>query len=323
MRQTIIGGADNSLNSGVTEYNNICGGQQWHATEALKAQIVSTAGTFSYLWVELDGTPDFGASWIFTLMKNGVAQSLAVTLSDDDLQVFNDISSFTVAAGDTISLRATSSGGPTNRKARWACRFKGDAAEDSILLGSVGKPTKTSSRYHLIQGVDVSSTSENYAIQIIPTAGKLKNLYVKMRLAPGSGSEAYSYTLRVNNVSKALTCTITGAATTGNDTTNEVDVVAGDRVALIITPLNSPTNSTDAFLGMTFQPTAKGESIIMGGSITGPSTEKYAPLQHNVYTYVDEASEALIYQEILSGYLKNLYVWTTDLPGSASWDITI
>ena len=44
-------------------------------------------------------------------------------------------------------------------------------------------------------------------------------------------------------------------------------------------------------------------------------------MQHNVYSYVTD--ETTIYQEILAGYFKNLYARIANLPGSASWDITV
>lgn len=61
---------------------------------------------------------------------------------------------------------------------------------------------------------------------IAPIAGHLKNLYISSSAAPGA-SQSYTFTLRINTNGQTLTCSISGAATTCNDTSHSVAIAAG------------------------------------------------------------------------------------------------
>lgn len=65
---------------------------------------------------------------------------------------------------------------------------------------------------------------------IIAVAGTLKNLYVKSG-AVGGGAK-HKYTVYVNGVATAITCTTALNGGTANDTTHTAAVVAGDFVSL-------------------------------------------------------------------------------------------
>lgn len=58
-----------------------------------------------------------------------------------------------------------------------------------------------------------------------------KNLYVKMVTAPG-GAVTDTITVRLGAADQALTCTVVGAATTGNDTANTFAVAAGNELSV-------------------------------------------------------------------------------------------
>jgi hypothetical protein len=62
------------------------------------------------------------------------------------------------------------------------------------------------------------------AIGAVP--GTFKNLYININVAP-SGSQTDIFTLRVNGADTAVTCTITGTATSCNDTTHTATITAG------------------------------------------------------------------------------------------------
>lgn len=65
----------------------------------------------------------------------------------------------------------------------------------------------------------------------IARSGIVRNLYVKMATAP-AGAVVDTITIRKGGADQALTCTVTAAATTGNDTTNSFAVVAGDELSV-------------------------------------------------------------------------------------------
>lgn len=76
-----------------------------------------------------------------------------------------------------------------------------------------------------------NSATEGQANGVVPYALTAKNLYVKALAAP-VGVETFVYTLRKNGSDTALTVTITGSNTTGNDTTHTVSFAAGDLIDL-------------------------------------------------------------------------------------------
>lgn len=95
---------------------------------------------------------------------------------------------------------------------------------------------------------DTSNGTENLTQIIMPRAGTLRNLYTSQNIAPG-GTQTTIYTVRKNAASQSITCTVTGAATSCNDTTNSFNVVAGDKIA--VQAVNSLTaTSTIPILGI-------------------------------------------------------------------------
>lgn len=62
-------------------------------------------------------------------------------------------------------------------------------------------------------------------------AGTARNLYCDLGTAPG-GADTVIVTARINGADSAVTCTITGAATTCSDTSNTAAVSAGHRLGL-------------------------------------------------------------------------------------------
>jgi hypothetical protein len=64
-----------------------------------------------------------------------------------------------------------------------------------------------------------------------PQAGTIDKLYCHVSPAPG-GAETFIFTFRKNAADQAVTATITGAATTANDTSNSFTVATGDLIAV-------------------------------------------------------------------------------------------
>lgn len=76
---------------------------------------------------------------------------------------------------------------------------------------------------------------------IAPRKGKVRNLFVRQEAAPG-GVDTVTYTLFVNAGATALTVTIQGAAVTGSDLVNVVDVAQGDLLSIRLSTNTSPND---------------------------------------------------------------------------------
>lgn len=320
MEQVIVGGYNNALSNAATEYNNLAGGYNWGSFGAMGDrydQIVTTPGALSKLTVELSAAPGAGTSYTFTLMLNNVATALTTTIADAN-STGQSAGSVNVVAGDRVCIQSTYAGAPGTPTARWSILFTGNTAKHSLILGRTGTDNGATVYSPLSQGREIDYATEAEVYQIIPTSGKIKNLYVSLSTDPGVAPDAYRFTLRVNGVSSTLTCTVVADDTTGNDTLHEVAVAAGDRVNLMMEPLNGPAAIPNMGFGMTFVADTDGESIILGSSSDTPSAaaSEYHYLQccflSQAWT-VTEGNHAQCGQVVT---LKNLYVYLSVAPGA-------
>lgn len=100
-------------------------------------------------------------------------------------------------------------------------------------------------RYMPLQGIYTPAAART-GLQIFFQRRKLvSDLYWVLDVAPGVG-DSRTVTLEEAGASQALTDTITGAATTGNDTTNYVEVAAGNYLNWELVEVNAPAASTGA-----------------------------------------------------------------------------
>lgn len=87
-----------------------------------------------------------------------------------------------------------------------------------------------------------SATQKEIFKQVIAADGILKNLRINLFTAPGLGASR-TFTVQVNGVDTALSCTVIGTGTTASNTSAGVALVAGDLVALHTTFTGTPTDT--------------------------------------------------------------------------------
>lgn len=320
MNQLIIGGYNgDALSNLATEYNTLGGGFTW-ATSTSRRQVISTPGSFSYLSIKLSATPGGGGSYTIKLLNITQATSLNVVINDGNTTGVNS-GTLNVVAGDVVQIESSYSGSPSNTpSATWSVIFIGDNFKESLIL-SAFSTSRTDTVYAPISlGTPNSNAVESTCFQIIPTNGKIKNLFVVLSADPGTSPDAYRITLRVNaansddGLGNPLQTTITADSTTGNDTTHEIIVAAGDRVDYLIEPLNTPaTSGVTAAAGLTFVSDIDGESVILGSSndlVTINATE-FNNLSGTTLSAVWSGTESIRIQggqNNVSIILKKLYV---------------
>lgn len=316
MKQIIIGGYD-ALSNAATRFNTVSGGSTWSVSEDFRRQVVTASGKLKSFFVELSEAPGVGTSYTLTLMKQDVAQSLAVTISGTGTTGSDTVNEISVSPGDVISLRSTYSGSPTTPIARWSMVFEGDSAGQSLILGT-GECFSDATHYvPIMHGYDWDADSEEEAYQVIPTPGTIKNLYVESASDVGWGAtDGYSITLRRGGVSTTLTTTILYDDHIGNDTTHEIHVDAGDLVCLMVDPINAP-NDCALWFGMMFVPDTDGESLLLGQSSDPPSTSvvEYNQLVSTYFATAWSGTENLRFQGGQVMTLKKLYAALSVAPG--------
>lgn len=190
--------------------------------------------------------------------------------------------------------------------------FAGSSA--AVVNGNV-------TRYNSVAGGSTTWGSATGQSQIVSTTGKIKNLYVELSGAAGTGADdTYTFTLMYNGAGTALTCAIVQGSTSGSDTTNEIDVVAGKLIILRCVSSGSPDLTPTAQWSMMFSGTTASESLILGVSSPGTSTF-YFPISHGQSgCTVAETNSRQVCPT--SGTIKNLYLSSTGATGT-SWAIAV
>jgi len=268
LEQVIFGGYYNLTHGANTEYNLLNGGTSWGGGGINPSQMISTDGVIKNLRVRLIGAPGVGKHHTFTLMVNGALTALTLDITDLEQTGSNMVNQVAVTGGDYVYIQHDPDGAPPGRYAYWTSVFESIKANESLILsGATSLLDSGVIHYGMVMSARTTTSNvENDHRVVVPTAGTIKNLYVKLSADPGTAPEAYRFTLRKGGVNQTLTVTITADDTTGSDLVNSFAVAAGDVLTMMIEPLNAPSVTPQAFWGMTFVADIDGESIVMGGS---------------------------------------------------------
>lgn len=139
----------------------------------------------------------------------------------------------------------------------WSTPVNGGAV---IFTGSA--LTLTSTTYVPFGGGFLSSTTEANVDVPAPFSATINNLYVQLSAPPGTGN-TFTFTLRDNSTSQALTCIIGNQSTGCSDTTHSFTPVAGDLLDWQITPSGTILVSPNVVISAQYGP--------VGGNVSGSS----------------------------------------------------
>jgi len=321
--QIILGGsAGTNLDTANPRYFLPMGMNQPSATESDISCIVPTSGVFDNLKVLLRDSPGASKSYSTSLYKNGVEQSLNVTLSDSSTSGADTSHPISVNAGDLISIGVTPSNTPTAVKMTFAMKFVPTAAGENIFMGAT--TSITNGRYLSLCTFNGIHAAALWSDIVFPTSGTVKKLYASLNSAPALGN--VSFITRKNTTDQSLVVTIANPSTTGNDLSNNFSVVAGDYLSVRVG--DSGGNGMGVKFSCVFLPDTLGEFVIpktsegANGDVTPGSTMYYSLSGGQVQFAPTEAIRQAV--SCLSYTLKNLYVQFEGFPGSGkSYTLTL
>lgn len=280
----------------------------WQGTEVLQPS--PSSFTIKNLYVTLTGAVGGTMVHVLTLRKNGVDTGLTIT-TDASGTVFTDaVNSVSVVAGDSLSWSLVTSGsGGSSVFIRIGFEMEGTGS--FMTTGGVTTLSAGADRYIPIQA-GIPSTTTGNAETLIPTGGTIDSAYAVLGGTPGAG-RSYTATLVKNGVDTALTVTIANTNTTGNDTSNSVSVVAGDKIYWKIVPAGSPSARMIG-IGIRWTPTIDGEYIHTGVS-TAPSASaaQYVSAGNSVFGSINQRGGSAPTSDYT---IKNLYVDLDSAPAS-------
>lgn len=214
-------------NSGTTPYYPFTPSTSGNGTEGDCSAPCPVAGTFSKLYIALSAAPGGGKSYIFTLMKNGVATALTCTITGAVATTGSDTSnSVAVVAGDLLSIKGDATGSPTSVYYGGGVKFVPTSGSRTIYLTS--KTTLgTSTNYGPLAGLNETAGNSAWrateSATTNPAATRtgdfyLFEMYVKLATAAGSG-KTRTFTVRKNGTTALGQTVALANVTTGNFTT--------------------------------------------------------------------------------------------------------
>ncbi len=304
--------------SGLTRYHALqASGGAWNTTETMVHNVMPVAGTFSKFRVCLSGTSGTGSRQ-FTIRKNGASGGITKTITNatcaQDL-----VNSFSVNAGDTVSIEQVTSGTLASVTIRWSIQFQATTTSAyPLLMNSLGAPGSGGLNYYNPQGTGSNTLTETNAQVVMPTAGNITNMYVQTDAAVSATNLVI--TLRKNGADQSLATTLAAGATTGN-ASGSISYAAGDLIN--IKSVKTGGSGVRFAVGLTFAPTTDGESIAMCTSSTAmlQNTTAYSPAMGGVSAF--PAAEVGTQSLLQAGIIKSLYGRSVANVGGAAQTLSI
>jgi len=218
--ETILLSSSNGTTFTNNNYRGLVGNKANEATE-FDAQIVfPTAGTLKKVYLELNVAPGAGYSKAVVVRKNGVDTSLVATVSDTNTTGNDTSNTVTIAAGDKVTYRQSTSGSPASSYEFFGIVFVPDTAGEYIAAAVTDDATNTSAveYQHLTTGDSALTATEN-EVYNLAQATTVKAIYVNLSTAPGSGY-TWTFTLRDDAADTSLAVSIADTNTSGNYATD-------------------------------------------------------------------------------------------------------
>ncbi len=260
-----------SLSGGGTRFNSPASGNLgWDAAAGGTSHRwpISAPGTFRNWRAQNMTALGSGNTRDYTIYKNNSATALTVTAGNDTSIHDDVVNSFTVAAGDYLTVGSTAGGTPVATLIKMALEFEGDNANESIY-GGPGSTLGTGTVFHNL-AANLSTNGVALAIDdsqtCWPIAGSMTRLDIRLNTAPG-GVTVRTFTIYKNGVAQDgaggtpnTVITITGAATTGSSTFS-MTAAEGDLLSLHMVVTGSPAGSVWGW-GCAFTATTDGQFAI-------------------------------------------------------------
>lgn len=241
----IMGSTSGTLAAGTTAWMAMQNDNVFDTTAAInRSSVMPTAGVISNAYMNTEVALGAASTYTSTLIVNGTPTALSVSVTAG--QNGSDLThSVNVAAGDIVYWEVVSSVViVTARRVHMGARFVPTVNGESVSMAYGGATqAQNLTRYQAPGGGINTWNSTEAPRQSITLACTVKSLYVYEATAPASG-QTDIVTLRKNaaDFASSITCTVTGTAASGNDTTHSNTVVDGD--LLSIKAVTSATTGT-------------------------------------------------------------------------------
>lgn len=211
-----------------------------NTTEGNGTGIVPCSGTIRRLRAAT--TAGISNNIVVTLRKNGVDTALSVTITGTSFVA--DLSdTFTVSAGDALTVKAVAGATAATVGVRWSYEFVPDTIGDWYILHNPSSTTNNTSVTYEALGYGNGGWSISSKNMVVPFSFDIKNFFCASSSAPGAAASGkkYVYGVAKNSVATTAIATLLETATTANTTGVTASFSQGELISMINTPTSSPT----------------------------------------------------------------------------------
>ncbi len=276
MKQVFMGGSGVTVGDGSWMYVDAFAVAEATARQ-YRETMIAEAGTVSNAKVVLSPAVPVGCSRTFTLLVNGVASALVLSVAAGGTEDEDTVTTVAVAAGDLIEWECQDSPAGTSGtpSVRIACEFEATTANRAVW--GTSNDLTASIPATAYQPIGVTGQSSWYALEADAAQpwsinATIKSLYIKLLSAPGAGTSR-AFTLMLNGVAVGTTVTIADAATTGSATGMSIVIAPLDTLSLRQVESGAPADNAVQF-GISYAPTTDGEWNVCG-VLTADYTDGY------------------------------------------------
>ena len=245
-----LGGSQDVPVNNASEYNYVVrsgGADNYISTEASRRVVFPTAGTISKLHVNISNSPGTGDQYDFNIRKNlSATGQLNVNIADSATEGDSGLDTMSIVAGDVVVFEVDPTNSPSLTRVRTGFVFVPTVPEEQVILTSTDNPLIDSgtAEYNTFgdgKPTAWSTVEADHDIKIFNPM-TLSKLYVLLNAAPG-GVTTRTFTVRKNAASTGVTVQFTGAEDSKGDTVNTEDLVADDRINIILQNVGSVVSS--------------------------------------------------------------------------------
>ena len=327
MRQIVVGAGHDVLNTSATEYIAVTSRRtnNWNSGQAVRRQVVPSPCEAMMFRVELSQAPGGGGTYTFNIRRSNVNTGIQVVITDPDTSGEDLVNTDAFGAGARINIQCVPSGGPTNTpRMRFSFVIEDDdERRQHMIFGHNNVMNRTLVELNYAYCGDVWSAAgagTNGKRFFMPIAGSIEDFYCQLNGSPGTGN-SYDLALQKNGLA-ALSVNISGASTTGNDTSSS-NVSVGDNLRLQSTPNSNPT-ARYLFAGFILRPELAYYQAFFG------ATEDALPTAATEYNFVEgsdvnwTATETERRTLVDAMTISDFYASVTNAPTVGnSWTFTI
>ena len=309
----------------VVNYAPPFGAASSFTTEVSSHGIIPSSGTVRELHVKVDTAPGAGKSYTIALSQELSATALTCQISDSNTTCNDTSNSISVTAGERLSIKITPSGTPAAARMAFNLEFLPTTEGETVLMGSSSGSLLTGTRYLPLLGANNGGTSEGVRHIVMPAAGTLKKLYVRLSATPGTDN-ARTFTLRKNAADVSGISIAYGATDSGTlSDTDTITVAAGDLISLSSLETGTPAAASIGY-GIVFVPDTTGDFIIPtnnNGNISA-SAARYVGLSEFSTVTAPSATETEVQTLGWSDFIiKAAYVKLSFAPGASKSITTV